>query len=501
MKMKTKLRILISLAALAILAAMLSSCQPGIPKYDDIDYHKGSEGLSMIMTNEASLDEIYEGTNFVYSLTLENRGAYDVEGDNQAILAVGFDPYYLTVTQPESQGKNMVFGKSNIIVKQLSLMGKSRYYPSGSKVFFYFPYFKTKEIEGQRSKPETQIFSSLCYPYSTTLSAMACIDFDIYHENTRSQVCTQQDISSSNQGAPVAITQVEVENLPTGSNMVRPVFTVHVQNIGDGTILSPVDNSAEVERVCTDQQLSSTQDFNQVGIDAWLSNNIKLECTPNKIRMTETEGLSRCVVKDEDLEKAITWRQNYLSPLTVNLTYIYMSTIRKNIQIKRINPYGDLSSQATGGCSGFQITQGDKCINKCDYCAEHPQDAMCSPPSARFPIQWNSGFGCRCSASTCDNLYPKGLCVPFSAFCPPASYCCSNACSASEIRGAEDGKCYPKCTTSCTKITAPCVCGDDIHQSIASAGDYCSKGFSIYKDKAACDAANKEDAQEPPATA
>ena len=492
---------------LVLMLLALSSCTGARPAYKDVNYFVGSQGLKIGLTNADTLDEIYESSNFAYGLTIENLGAYSIVGDEQAILNIGFDPFYVQVDE-NAKGSNYKIDKSNVVVKGLSLIGKSRYYPSGSKIFFYFPYFQTKNITGQRSKPDTQIFASICYPYATTFSALACVDFDVFNENTRSQVCRQQDISAANQGAPVAVTQVEVENLPMDANLVRPVYTVHVSNVGGGTILSPVDNPAEIERVCTNQDLQSS-DFNTVRIEATLSNDIKLVCTPNVIRMNYQEGVSRCTVSDEDLSKAIQYRQNYETPLTVNLSYVYLSTLKKDITIKRLNPYGDLSSQSQQGCLDFQVEVGGECVNKCTYCAQNPGDSACNPANSKVETQWNPSFGCRCSAQTCDSLYPSGLCLPFNSYCPAASYCCSNECASSEVRGP-DGSCYPKCSTSCATISKPCIClspeeaaaisGQDsslFRKEASAAGLYCSKTGYAFEDQAECKNANQALAEQP----
>jgi hypothetical protein len=490
-KEKSHKRIL--LLSLMMASIILSACDAGkIPK-TETDYHTGSEGLVMTMTNEEQVTEIYESSNFPYALIIENRGAYDVAGEEQGVLTIGFDPYYVEAIPPETRNDQIFFDKSSVVIKGITLLGKSKHYPKGSTIVFYFPYFKAKQVQGQRAKPETQIFTSLCYPYSTVFSSLVCVDFDIYREDTRSQVCTQQTVSTPNQGAPVAITHVEVENLPAGNNLVKPVYTVHVQNVDRGNVLSPVDNSGDGVRVCTNQDLVR-EDFNTVAIDAWLSNSIKLECTPDRIRLTDQEGISRCMVREQDLEKAISWRQNYLAPLTINLSYVYVTTMKNDIEIKRINPYGDLSSEAQEECFPFQTSKqsddGKECMNKCDYCAENPSDAICNPSGLKYNIDWNSGFGCRCSSTTCNTLYPSGLCVPSSNFCPPASYCCANSCG-SQIRYEPDGKCYPKCSTGCLKINKPCICGDAERQNLAIVGDYCSKDLTIHKDQTECTEANK----------
>ena len=477
--------------ALAIVASalLLAGCSGGYaPVHKDVEYYKGSDGLILELTNDETLKEIYESTNFALSMSIENAGAFSVTEPDEAVLSVGFDPFYIE-TLGEAKGNRLIITRSNIVAKGLSVIGKSRYYPTGSKIFFYFPYFKTRNVTGQQSKPDTQIFASLCYPYATTLSTIVCIDFDVFKEGTRSQVCTQSDLSLKDQGAPVAITLVEVENLPVRDNLVKPVFTLHMRNVGRGSILSPKSDPSEIERVCTNQELSQS-DFNMVDVEAWLSNNIRLECTPNTVRLNEQEGITRCTIRDEDIADAISFRQNYQAPLTVNITYLYQNTLKQDIKIKRVNPYGDLSTQNTEGCLPFEVRDGDECVNKCDFCAKNPDASECNIASSRFEVQWNAGFGCKCSQKTCNSLYPDGLCTPFSGFCPVASYCCTSACSSSEQRYEEDGKCYPKCSDSCSEIKKACLCGDETTNILALPGSFCSEDANIYSAQEDCKAAN-----------
>ncbi|MBN2141908.1 hypothetical protein JW711_01130 [Candidatus Woesearchaeota archaeon] len=485
---------IISVLAIAIMVLfLLPGCIRTGPQYKDVNYFTGSDGLTLDFMNDQDLDEIYENSNFALSLIIENKGAHSISEEEYGILTIGYDPFYISVNQEAKQGgkETLVLGKGSVIMKGFQLEGKSMYYPQGSDYFLHFPYFWTKNVTGQRAKPTTQIFASLCYPYTTVLSEMVCIDYDIYGDNTRSQVCRQQDLSLSDQGAPVAITLVEVENQPIGSNLVRPVFTVHVQNVGRGTVLTPTDTSLGIEKACAVEEMDA-KDFNMIGIEAVLSNNIPLECAPNRIRLTDEEGYARCSVGADNIDKILSYKQNYEAPLTINLSYLYMNTLEKEIEVKRINPYGDLASQSTEGCLPFQVESGDGCVNKCDYCAQNPTDASCNPSGLKYEIQWNSNFGCKCSAQTCDRLYPDGFCNPFPNLCPPASYCCTNECKSSEVRlEAYGDACYLKCSTGCRQESKDCACGtEETGYNLLKAGQYCDKSGGIHDDKESCDLDN-----------
>jgi hypothetical protein len=460
----------------AVLVIMLSclaltSCDMlgGSTPIPDKNYHEGSEGLVMKLVGEDSLANLYEDSQFSLSLEISNNGAYDLTDEKQGILSINFDPYYVQPVESQAASDKIVTTPNGLLVKGIQGYGKSRYYPVGTKTFLTFANFKTKKIEGQRAEPSTDIFASLCYPYVTVLSKMVCVDFNAFNQNLRSQVCTQQDLSLTDQGAPVAITTVEVDNQPAGNNLVRPVFTIRVTNKGRGMILSPADTSEGLERVCSSKEMNKA-DFNTVKVNAQLSDSMTLQCNPSTIRMFDDEGFTRCSVSDDDLSKVISWRQNYQAPLTVNLSYVYLSKLQKKIEIKRFNVFGG-SIEDTAECMPFQVRSGDGCINRCTYCAQHPGDATCQPGGGKA-IAFNPSFSCSCSAATCDQLYPSGLCAPNMNFCPGASFCCAPGCKASEIR-LDDGVCYPKCS-QCSAVKADCACGDEVNGYLqVFAGNFC----------------------------
>ncbi|MBW2990444.1 hypothetical protein KY348_01935 [Candidatus Woesearchaeota archaeon] len=468
---------------LLCISLLLSGCpRPPTP----VNFFEGTHGLEIRFLEHAPPDEIYENSSFNVNFYVENRGARDVVGENHGILSISFDPFYIT-TNNLGSANNLEISENGIIFRGIQLPGKSMYYPTGTDLVINIPNFETTGITGQREQPTTQIFSSLCYPYTTQFAHLVCVDLNMLGHDARQQVCYQRDLSLTDQGAPVAITQVQVENQPAGGNVVRPVFTIHVQNKGSGNVLSPAINSAEFERVCTFQELYK-EDFNTIDIRAFLSGSKELVCTPNPIRLFEGQGFSRCSMDDSDLTVA---HQNYETPLTINLSYVYLTSISKEIKIKRLNVYGDITSPEDEILT-YEVQPG---VTRCEYCTNNrggiAGSIPCQPPNA-YKIEYQEGFDCKCSFRTCEKLYPKGLCVPFSYFCPGASYCCLPECRSSEVR--INGECYPKCS-KCPSLESgarrDCACGtEETGYIVVAEGEFCCPdAMQGYPDKESCDAA------------
>ena len=462
------------------LPVFLSACN-GLynPQPKEVNYYEGAYGLEIAFLEDSPPLEIYENSTFNINLIVENKGAFDVVNDNFGILSINFDPFYIGVNL--SNTNNIKVTKNGIVLRGVQLPGKSVRYPYGLETFLNLPYFRIKSITGQREKPTTQIFASLCYPYVTTLAKHVCIDYDAYGQNLRKQVCYEEDLVLSDQGAPLAVTLVEVDNQPVGNNVVRPVFTIHVSNKGSGSVLSPALNAAELDRVCSFTELYR-EDFNTVGVQAVLSDSMELECSPNPLRLFDGRGITRCQVRNDDLTLRY---QNYEAPLLVNLSYTYLTSISADIEIKRFNVYGQLTSP-DDQCMPYQVQVGGTCRNKCDVCASNMGGAVggepCQPPIAKYKIDYQTGFACMCSLKTCESLYPKGLCVPFAGFCPGASYCCLPECTSSEIRGP-DGKCYKKCS-SCYAAKNNCACGnDDDGYIVMEEGRFCCHKYKSTHDE------------------
>ena len=487
------------LVLLLLLLLFITSCGSYIPDYDSINYFEGIDGLEMEFLDQNPPDEIYEDSAFNVNLYVENKGAFDVIGESYGILSIGFDPFYIETTGLQSSA-NIEVDESSVILKGLQLPGKSKYHPAGSETFVSIPNFRTKTIKGQREQPDTQLFASLCYPYITHFANLVCVDLNLVGPNLREQVCHQEDFNLEDQGAPVAITLIEVENQPAGAGpdgnpAIRPVFTVHVKNRGSGHVLSPAYNAVELDRVCSFDDLNR-DDFNTIEVTALLSNSRYMECNPNPIKLFGGEGFTRCQVRDPDL---ILGHQNYQTILQVNLSYVYLTSVSKDIEIKRINPYGG-PREAPETCPSPWIEHQGKCIEKCTYCAKYnPTDGRCQPSAGGYPhIEFNAGWACQCTGDECRKKRTKEECLLLAGYCPGANYCCIKDCSSSEVLIGD--KCYDKCS-ECDRDgeEEDCACGEEeIGYVVVAQGSYCcpdtKQGHSSYD---SCDmACNPDDYEE-----
>ncbi len=508
--MRQKSNYLISATILIILSLFLIGCSGTYsPAEKVVDYHKGNDGVEISLVAEDYLDVLYEKSFFTINLAVENLGAYNIIEDNQIIISLSYDPFYVKTKglyDKDNEQKRLAEGiekkDSSLVVKGIKLFGKSKYYPSGSDLFLSFPFFEIKEILGQREKPSTSLFASVCYPYQTILSNMVCIDLNVMGANLRDQVCTQEDLNLANQGAPLAITQIEVENQPAGVDVVEPTFTIHVRNNGSGIVLSPASTSDELERVCSFEELNK-KDFNTIYVEALLSNSNVLECSPNPIKLFDDEGITRCPAKDE---KLILGHHSFQAPLTVTLSYVYLSSISKDIEIKRLNVYGESLNSIEQGCSSYQVEEGGICRDKCEYCNDHPTADVCVRPlgsTLKNPPKFAlGGFSCSCpltgGKNSCEKLEPKGLCAPRGMFCSGLNYCCMPECDGSSDWIKAEKECLPKCasSTKCKTASKKCYLGDvDKAVIIGSGNYYCSldnvqRNFG--KDQAGCEYACKK---------
>lgn len=449
------------------------------------NYYSGTQGLEIKFMDQAPQSEVYENSRFVVGFEIENAGAADVTETNYGILSIGFDSFYIDASEVSS-AEGVQETTNSVIIPGVQLVGRSQLNPSGSTAHISFPGFRTRSIMGQIESPNTQLTASLCYPYNTLYFGSVCVDHSLAGLDLRQQVCYQSNLELTSQGAPVAITRIDVENQPVTSGgesiAVRPVFTVHIQNVGPGSVLSPIVGSANLDRVCSFQDITR-QDFNTVDIEATLSASTSLTCTPNPVKLVDDIGISRCEVNDEDL---IIGNHNYEAPLSIKLSYVYQSAISKKIDIKRLNVYGTPTAP-NSGCLDFEVMgPGGGCIPRCEACA-NGTGTGCQPPAdpnnPDISITFQRGWACQCGDQQCNDLYPKGLCIPYSGWCPGISYCCLPPC----VNGKRlsDGKCYPLCSASClitglakNGVTADCACGTGIEDSnyiLVTKGNHCCR--------------------------
>jgi hypothetical protein len=284
----------------------------------DADVRKGTNGLVMGFIKNAPPENILENDEFNVALTLKNDGAQDIGFESQdGVLAIGFISDFIEI-------------ENNFGNNEFRVQGKSIFNPSGDTEIIEFD-ANAKKILGQREKQTASIWARACYQYKTILGSTVCIDPNANRELNRKRACSHKDLEvelNDGQGAPVAITKVEV-NMPRDGTTVKPQFVIHVENTGDGQIVN-LDNFGAA---CTGRPID---DINRIKVKAFLSTN-ELKCESASFEESEynlvlrnKNGKIKCLLD------GIETTTEYETPLKVELEYGYTTSISKDITIEKL---------------------------------------------------------------------------------------------------------------------------------------------------------------------
>jgi len=257
---------------------------------------------------------------------VSNKGTYPEEGTEDQITfgggkiyISGFDRRIIDIPEQSKSLANMF------------LPGASLLNPEGSVDTAIFEgNIVTTGIKIDRY--DTVILVTACYPYATKTTPSVCIDPDPF-DNKQEKVCNIGSQTLSGQGAPVTITKVEQE---ASSNKIR--FKINMKNVGGGDILKPgtlnkCDPSGSLDR----------KDFDRVELKSLTVGSVDLfangKCTPfsdgtnNIIRLFDGEGFIICTLDVGELGDVTS---AYTTPLSIDISYVYRSTISTPIKISKL---------------------------------------------------------------------------------------------------------------------------------------------------------------------
>jgi len=280
------------------------------------DIHKGSEGIKMEFIDGAPPEEVNENVGFYVSVLLQNKGAFDI---NEGYFLLGIEKDYM-----ESEDE----------MKNYDLDGKSIQNPLGEQKIIDFK-VKSKEIDKQSEQHKTNLFLTACYEYQTDIIEEVCIDPDFYSTLPIKKSCEVEDISLTDQGAPVAVTKIEQKILQDiDRDVIKPSFTIYISNKGNGEVI----DKDKITEVCSSVGVDY-KTWNTIYVEAFLYDK-QLDCKPKKengesktgyVRLKSKEDFVKCT--DEDgIEKG---RATYKTPLKIKLSYGYTETISKEVIIKK----------------------------------------------------------------------------------------------------------------------------------------------------------------------
>lgn len=292
-----------------------------------LEIFTGTKGVTVEFHKSIPPKKVFEGETIRLFVDIKNEGAFtlDEHSTRYGVIQLDFDPLYFLETRHENQFR---------------IHGKSVDWPGGERISHLVSTLTVKSVPGTRENPITPITVSVCYPYETTLSTEICIDRDVLDAEAN-PVCENQEVYTfSSQGAPVAVTKIESDMIPTGPDTVQPVFRITFTNIDDGLVIYN-NPFTPISTICAiDLPGTTTQDLNVLRIQAWLgSENALLKCVPEKVRLWQKKGEVTCTIDPDRARLAgieMTPSGNYVSILTVKADYVYRSFNQRDVTIYRL---------------------------------------------------------------------------------------------------------------------------------------------------------------------
>ena len=296
----------------------------------DKEFHTGSEGIEMEIFNVP--EEMFHDTMFNPSIKISNKGAFD-QKKGKVIITVNDDDFCLSEEEPECPGEK-------VLSHSFEVKGKSVFNPIGEFEIFDFG-VKAKKLPRTKKEEQRTVGFKTCYQYATTLKTDMCIDASQDKETLIEKACEVEDISTTDQGAPIVITGVEIVMHRSGPDYVRPGITLTVSNAEDGKVIK----SEKIDAGCSGEETLEAKDWNTINLDELklmndkfryrrgkIGNNIK--CMPDNekgIRLTDGEVKINCVVNKPGVHKS---EASFVTQLAVQLSYGYIKTESKEIVVK-----------------------------------------------------------------------------------------------------------------------------------------------------------------------
>jgi len=305
------------------------------------DFYKGTSALSINFVKDMPPAEVYDkNSDFVIGLELKNEGAENV---SEGVMTVSVERDYIELKGILQQRNSLVSyenieGKPNAL--KFNLGGKSILLPSGEKGIIYFN-AAARELAEESQALTSKISVNSCYKYKTVASPSVCVDADYTNTNPFQKSCVVSDVSIDSQGAPVAVTKIESEMVPStdDTSIIKPRFIITVKNLGNGEVI----REDKVEGACSSERLGQGE-WNNIKVKAYISTMTdeknKLDCNiiggdkydNGTLILKQKEDSIRCSY--EEGFKQI--KGTFSSPLYIILDYGYTDTISKDVKIRKV---------------------------------------------------------------------------------------------------------------------------------------------------------------------
>ncbi len=324
---------------------VLVSCTPEYREQEWEDWQKGDDGITIGMSHIPS--KVYSGEMLNLVIDVNNEGAYD-NPPGKVVLS-GFD-------------KNYIHFSTNYQVIP-AIAGKSAYDSIGGQDRVTF-----EETSGVNVPfggiYKTTLSASACYYYETYATPNICIIPDPSDPIAR-EICTPRPVRMKDQGAPVAVTEVQTETMQNYVNVI-----VTIENVGGGDVLA---NTPEAYQHCPN---NNEMEYDYVEFELYSKNLASPQCSVERVKLMDGEGRFSCKFVTLDMEPTET-------QIGIKLKYNY-----------KVNTKKELTIQAPSSFEGGQIP------------GETPDPYSITPSPDDTPDRSSSGFGeddaCDCTQEEID---------------------------------------------------------------------------------------------------
>jgi len=281
---------------------ILTACGGG--RVAEYNPHIGTEGLVIDFMPNTPPAEVYEKSQFSIGFDAHNQGAADVD---KAKIVFTYERSLF------EEFENVYYA---------NLMGKSFQDPYGERDSLMID-MQAKTIFLSEMQ-DTEIRITYCYPYTTTFSTDVCIDPDIYDERDyKPPECPERPRTfPSGQGAPVAVTGMELKMVPTPTGVI-PTFQFDVENVGIGHVIA----KEAYEKACSSTGLTP-KEVGWIDVSKVYLGHDQLRCKRNQLRIEQVqEGNEYYDVERTLMEcsgSEIPYEEEaYLGSITMTMEYGY----------------------------------------------------------------------------------------------------------------------------------------------------------------------------------
>jgi len=251
---------------------------------------------------------LYDNQPLDVLIQVENRGTSDIS--DAMLYLSGFDPAIVTGI---SSGQRIPL-----------LEGRGPFMPRGAIDAISFK-GRISSLAGQRiDKYTPTILATACYSYETVATAQVCIDPNPFAATRQQKVCTPAPVGMGSQGAPVAVTNVEVEPAPGKTR-----FRIGIQIVGGGSVFK-----RQAMSKCSPYSAGlGFDDVDYVEVVDVSVSGVSIECRPvdqGLLRLTNGQGQLFCETT------RLTQQTAYLTPLNIILRYGYQQSMVIPIEIRAV---------------------------------------------------------------------------------------------------------------------------------------------------------------------